>query len=213
MTVLKLTADEVLATTRAVRKRLDFDRDVDRSLIQECLDIALQAPSGSNRQPWHFIVIGDEQTKRKVSALYAKAFAVYAQTPTQGGQQSTADRSELVRSSAQYLADNMHRSPYLLIPVVQGRAEKLTTTVSQAGFWGSAAPALWSFMLAARARGLGTAWTTLHLGYERETAEILGIPYDQYTQVALTPIAHTIGLDFKLAAREPSSQVTHWDQW
>lgn len=107
----------------------------------------------------------------------------------------------------------MHLAPYLLIPVARGRAETLTSSEDQAAFWGSATPALWSFMLAARARGLGTAWTTLHLVYEREVAEILGIPYEEYTQVALTPVAFTIGTDFKPAVREPLESILHWDHW
>ena len=210
---MNLSPDEVLTTTRAVRKRLDYDRPVDPELIKQCLTIALQAPSGSNRQGWQFVVIGDPDVRARVSALYRESFAVYAATPGAGGSPTTEQRRDDVRSSAQYLADTMHRAPYLLIPVAEGRAERLSRTEQQAAFWGSVTPALWSFMLAARARGLGTAWTTLHLVYEKEVADILGIPYERYTQIALTPIAHTIGTDFKPAAREPLESVTHWDHW
>lgn len=208
-----LTTDEVLTTTRAVRKRLDYDRPVDPELINECLTIALQAPTGSNRQGWQFVVLGDPGVRLEVSALYRKSFMAYAASPAPPGTATTEQRQQHVRSSAQYLADTMHRAPYLLIPVAEGRADRMTKTVQQAGFWGSVTPALWSFMLAARVRGLGTAWTTLHLTYEREVAEIIGIPYERYTQVALTPIAHTLGTDFKAAAREPVETVTHWDRW
>lgn len=184
---MNLTPDEVLTTTRAVRKRLDYDRPVEPELIKECLTIALQAPSGSNRQAWQFVVIGDPSVREQVAARYRASFEVYAAMPSALGTDTTEQRREHVRSSAQYLADTMHRAPYLLIPVAEGRAERLTKTVQQAGFWGSATPALWSFMLAARARGLGTAWTTLHLAYEKEVADIIGIPYERYTQIALTP--------------------------
>lgn len=210
---MTLTPDEVLTTTRAVRKRLDYERPVDPQLIKECLTIAMQAPTGSNRQNWHFVVVGDPSLKEQVAGLYRRSFEPYAATTAPQGTATTEQRREQVLSSAQHLADTMHRAPYLLIPVARGRAERLTRVEEQAGFWGSATPALWSFMLAARARGLGTAWTTLHLVYEREVAEVLGIPYEKYTQIALTPIAYTIGSDFKPAAREPLESITHWDHW
>jgi len=181
MSTLDLTPDEVLTTTRAVRKRLDYDRPVDPGLIKECLAIALQAPSGSNRQNWQFVVIGDPAVRKQVAGYYRASWEQYAKSPPAGGSATTQQRQDLVRSSGQHLADTMDRAPYLLIPVAKGRAESLTTAEAQAAFWGSATPALWSFMLAARARGLGTTWTTLHLAYEKEVAEILGIPYAQYT--------------------------------
>lgn len=210
---MNLTPDEVLTTTRAVRKRLDYDCPVDPQLIKDCLTIALQAPTGSNRQNWHFVVLADPAVREQVVAHYRASWEEYAAAPPTGGSATTEQRKDKVRSSGQYLADTMHRAPYLLIPVAKGRAELMTKTEDQAAFWGSATPALWSFMLAARARGLGTAWTTLHLVYEKEVAEIIGIPYERYTQIALTPIAHTIGTDFKPAAREPLDSVTHWDHW
>jgi len=213
MSELNLSPDEVLTTTRAVRKRLDYDRPVNPELIKQCLAIAQQAPSGSNRQGWQFIVIGDPAVREQVADRYRSSWEAYAKSAPAGGTPTTVERRHKVRSSGQYLADTMHRAPYLLIPVARGRAELLTKSEEQAAFWGSATPALWSFMLAARARGLGTAWTTLHLVYEREVAEILGIPYEDYTQVALTPVAYTIGTEFKQAVREPQESVTHWDHW
>lgn len=213
MSAPELTPDELLTTTRAVRKRLDYDRPVDPELIKECLTIAQQAPTGSNRQNWQFVVIGDPALRQQVSAHYRASWEAYAASAPAGGTATTEQRQHKVRSSGQHLADTMHLAPYLLIPVARGRAEELTKSEDQAAFWGSATPALWSFMLAARARGLGTAWTTLHLVYEREVAEILGIPYEKFTQVALTPIAHTIGTDFKPAVREPLESILHWDHW
>jgi len=210
---MDLTADEVLTTTRAVRRRLDYDRPVDPGLITECLTIALQAPTGSNRQNWQFVVIGDPILREQVAEHYRASWEAYAAPPPAGGAGTTQQRQDRVRSSGQYLADNMHRAPYLLIPVAKGRAERLTAVEEQAAFWGSATPALWSFMLAARARRLGTAWTTLHLVYEKEVAAILGIPYESYTQIGLTPVAHTIGTDFRPASREPLESILHWDHW
>jgi nitroreductase len=159
------------------------------------------------------VVLADPAVREQVAARYRASWEEYAAGPPAGGTATTEQRKDKVRSSGQYLADTMHRAPYLLIPVAKGRAEQMTRTEELAAFWGSATSALWSFMLAARARGLGTAWTTLHLVYEKEVAEMIGIPYEHYTQVALTPIAHTIGTDFKPAAREPLDSVTHWDHW
>jgi nitroreductase len=117
-----------------------------------------------------------------------------------------------MRASAQYLADHMHEAPVLVIPCIRGRTDGLPAA-SQAGVWGSIIPATWSFMLAARARGLGTAWTTLHLGGEREAAEVLGIPYDEVMQVAMIPVAYTRGTDFHPGPRRPLEEMVHWESW
>jgi len=212
---LNLTADEVLATTRAVRKRLDFDRPVERSVVEECLRLAIQAPTGSNRQGWHFVLVAEPDTKARLAELYREQFeAFYA-----SGRSSVfpegdlrAERKPMVQESANYLAANFHRAPWILIPCSEGRTDGLPSA-SQAGWWGSIIPAVWSFMLAARERGLGTAWTTMHLAREREAAEILDIPYDKISQVAMVPVAYTIGTQFKPAPRLPLDQVAHWDRW
>jgi nitroreductase len=217
MAMLPLSPDELLTTTRAVRRRLDFDRPVERSLIEECLRIALQAPTGSNRQGWHFVVVTDRAKRAAIADLYRKSWAVYLTLPTAAPNLHFDDPAReavqrRVGDSAQYLADNLERVPVFLIPCFPGRVDGQPASV-QAGAWGSILPAVWSFMLAARARGLGTAWTTLHLRHEREAAEILGIPYDQFTQAALIPVAHTRGSDFKPAHREPLASALHWDAW
>lgn len=212
---LNLSADEVLATTRAVRKRLDFDRPVDRSVIEECLQLAIQAPTGSNRQAWHFVLVGDAERKARLADLYRACFeefytagrsAVYPEGDVR------AERRPKVQESANHLTDNFHRAPWILIPCQEGRRDGVPSA-AQAGWWGSIVPAVWSFMLAARERGMGTAWTTMHLAREREAADILGIPYDSVAQVAMIPVAYTIGTDFKPAPRLPLEQVVHWDQW
>jgi nitroreductase len=215
---LVLRPDEVLTTTRAVRRRLDFDRPVSREVVEECLEIAVQAPSGSNKQPWNFLVVGDQDTRNEIARFYRLSFEDYRTSPTNASQLFTHDPTrhrtqERVFSSAEYLAANLHRCPYLLIPVINGRCEELQSARQQAGFWGQIIPATWSFMLAARARGLGTAWTTMHLRYEAEIADILGIPFESFTQAALTPIAYTKGTDFRPASRRPLAEVVHWDRW
>src|SRR5262245_58892796 len=212
-----LSPDDLLKTTRAVRRRLDFYRPVERAVIEECLQIALQAPSGSNRQRWHFVVVTDQAKRAALADLYRKAWAVYLTSPTaatnlhyENPVREAVQRR--VGDSAQYLADHLERVPAFLIPCFPGLVDGQPSRV-QAGTWGSLLPAVWSFMLAARARGLGTAWTTLHLLHEREAAAVLGIPYDEITQAALIPIAYTLGTDFKPAHRQPLDECLHWDSW
>jgi nitroreductase len=212
---LNLSADEVLTTTRSVRKRLDFDRPVERSVIEECIDIAIQAPTGSNVQGWQWVVIEDPELKKAVCDYYGRNFDDYANQP--GRQFSAGDvraeRSDKVRDSATYLREHFHRSPFLVIPCFAGRMGEGISSAAQAGAWGSIAPAVWSFMLALRERGLGSAWTTLHLPNEKEVAELIGIPFDRYTQAGLFPVAYTKGTDFKRASRIPAAELIHWDRW
>lgn len=212
---LNLSAEEVLTTTRSVRKRLDFEKPVDRTTVLECIDMALQAPTGSNSQGWQWMVIEDDAKKKAVADLYAKNFNWYTQQPGREYPEgdTRAERQELVRSSADYLSENFHRAPYLVIPLIEGRLDKGVDSFGQASAWGSILPAVWSFMLALRSKGLGSAWTTLHLPDEKAAAEILNIPFDQYTQAGLFPVAYTKGTDFKVAKRLPAAELTHWDSF
>ncbi len=213
---LNLTADEVLTSTRSVRKRLDFDRPVEREIVEEALEIALQAPTGSNRQGWHWVVVEDAAKKAAVAKVYQTNFEQYRSMP--GAEYAPGDtrgeRMDLIRDSAGYLSDNFHRVPLMLIPCLWGRLDN-ASVVAGAGAWGSLLPAVWSFMLALRERAMGSAWTTIHLmnDGEREVADILGIPFDNVSQGGLFPIAYTIGTDFKPAKREPLANVLHWDEW
>lgn len=210
------TVDRLLTTTRSVRKRLDFTRPVERAVVERCIEIAMQAPTASNRQNWHFVVIADPARRAEVGRLYRQSFALYAQALPAAGTRSHANdtlrrQNQRVRDSAQYLADHMGEAPLLVIPCIEGRAEN-DGPMAQAGLYGSILPAAWSFMLALRARGIGSAWTTLHLRYEREVAALLGIP-DRVTQAALLPVAWFTGDDFKPAQRLPATERTHWDGW
>jgi len=219
MSQLNLSPDDLLTTTRSVRKRLDFSRPVEPELIRECLELAVQAPTGGNRQTWRFIVVTDAQKRQAIGDIYRRGFAFYLQQTLADATAAniTLTREQKVtllkiRSSSQYLADHMYEVPLIILPCIQGRVEGLPT-IAQAGIWGSILPAVWSFMLAARVRGLGTCWTTVHLAYEQEAAEVIGIPYDKITQAALIPVAHTLGTDFKPAARVPLDSIVHWDKW
>ena len=213
---LNLSADEVLSTTRAVRKRLDLTRPVPRKLIEECVDLATQAPTGRNRQRWHFLVVTDPAQRQAVADIFRRAL------PLAVGQPLTerdiwrmnyhARSTEQVFDSLRYLADNIHRVPAFVIPAVEGRTDHASVAV-QSGAWGSILPAVWSFMLAARERGLGTVWTTAQGPLEHELAQVLGVPYDEIMLAAFIPLAFTIGTTFRPAKRVPREQVLHWNKW
>ncbi|WP_067652399.1 nitroreductase family protein [Nocardia harenae] len=214
---LELSPDELLTTTRAVRKRLDLDRAVPLEVVRECLELAVQAPSGSNRQGWHWVVVTDPAKRRALGELYRRGFEAYRADPGYLGSKVSGDPEvdaarRRVASSAEYLAEKMGEVPVLLVPCLSGRVDNAPSAAS-ASYWGSLFPAVWNFCLAARSRGLGTTWTTLHLGYEREAAEVLGIPYEKVSQGALLPVAYTRGTDFKPAARTDLDAIVHVDSW
>ena len=215
---LGLTADEVLTTTRAVRKRLDFTRPVPRDLIAECVKIATQAPSGRNRQRWDMIVIDEPALRERVADIWRRGLV--APAPGSGNKPEVSrmsmrdSRWSRIAASLDHLATHLQDSPALLIPCVRVTSrDELTTVRGQAGAWGSVLPALWSFMLAARERGLGTAWTTSHLEYEAEMAGLLGLDFESVVQCALTPIAFTRGTSFRPASRANHEDFIHWNQW
>ena len=217
MTTLGLTADQLLSTTRAVRKRLDFDRPVSKELIEECLEFTVQAPTGSNQQGWRFLVVTDDDKKAALADLYRKGWDMYtggasvndAPTPSS----DPAKQQLRVVKSASYLAENFHRVPAMVLPCLPGRMDDGSSMMS-ASMLGSIIPSAWSFMLAARERSLGTCWTTIHLLFEEQAAEILEIPYAEVTQVALITVGHTLGTDFKPASRPGgAAAVTSWNTW
>ncbi|MBU3065877.1 nitroreductase family protein [Nocardia sp. NEAU-G5] len=212
--VLNLSADEVLSTTRSVRKRLDLERPVPREVLLECLELALQAPTGSNSQGWQWVFVEDAERKRALADIYRTNATPYLDAPKPAFGDERDLRRPHVFDSARYLNDHLHEVPVVLIPCLEGRVDN-TPGVSSAGFWGSLLPAVWSFMLALRSRGLGSAWTTLHLvgGGERQAADLLGIPFDQYSQGGLFPIGYTKGTNFRQAKRLPADQLTHWNTW
>jgi nitroreductase len=208
---LKLTPDELLSTTRAVRKRLDLERPVEREVLEDCLRLAQQAPAASNRQHWHFIVVTDADKRAQLGELYRKG-AELSYSGRFAGIRSADPQTRRLLESAKYLVDHIHEVPVHVVPAIEGRPAD-PSPKAQAGMWGTILPAAWSFMLACRSRGLGTAWTTFHLAYEQEAAEILGIPFDEISQAALIPVAYTIGTEFKPAPRAPLETMVHWEGW
>jgi nitroreductase len=199
--------DHVLTTTRAVRKRLDLSRPVPRGVVLDCLRLAIQAPTGGNSQGWRWLVIDDAQKRAEIAALYKKRADPYLD-----GYRTLSDKANPVLDSSQYLTDHLHEVPVFVIPCILGRLPESASNEEAAGFYGSILPGVWNFQLALRSRGLGSVFTTLHLAYEREAGEILGIP-ETVTQAALIPVAYTVGTDFKPAARRPVDQITYWNGW
>ena len=219
MTLLDMTPDAVLTTTRAVRKRLDLTRPVPDDVIRECVAAAMQAPSGSNMPTMRFVVIRDPEIKAAVGEIYRQCYAMYKSMDgvyigsIDKGSTEANDQQQRSASSADYLGEHMGEVPALVIGCTEsGRLDGAPAMMSASSL-GNILPAMWSFMLAARARGLGTAWTTVHLMMEQQVAEIVGIPFDTVQQVCLSPLAYTIGTDFKPAARPEPDAIIRWDRW
>lgn len=219
MALLDLNPDELLSTTRAVRKRLDFDRPVEQDVIRDCVRLAMQSPSGSNSMTMQFVVVLDAEKRAAIGEVYRQCYemykgmdGVYAGSITRDTAEEQAQQDR-VTSSADYLGEHMGEAPALVIACsAAGRVDGQPGLVAASGM-GNVLPAMWSFMLAARARGLGTAWTTVALMMEQQVADIVGIPYDEVQQVCLSPLAYTKGTDFKPAMRPDPDTIIHWDTW
>jgi nitroreductase len=216
--MLDLTPDQLLTTTRAVRKRLDFDRPVSDELVLECVAAAMQAPSGSNVLTMQFVVVRDAAKRAAIGEVYRQCFAmykgmdgVYAGSIVKPTDEENAQQQR-VATSADYLGEHMGDAPVLVIPCTGPRLDNVPGLMSASAL-ANVLPATWSFMLAARARGLGTAWTTVHLMMEQQVADIVGIPFAEVQQVCLTPLAYTQGTDFKPAKRPDPASIVHWDTW
>jgi nitroreductase len=203
--------DRLLTTTRAVRKRLDLERPVERQVVLDCLRVATQAPSGGNTQPWRWLVVDDPEVRAGLADIYRTGYGPYIEMQKAAVVAAGGDENNAILRSSDYLAEHLHEVPVHVIPCLLSRLPERPTTADTAGFYGSILPAVWSFMLALRSRGLGSAYTTLHLQHEREAAELLGVP-DTVTMVALLPVAHVSG-DFRPADRKPIENVTYWNAW
>jgi nitroreductase len=205
------SVDHLLTTTRAVRKRIDLSRPVEPEVVEECLGLAVQAPSGGNGQRWRWMVVGDPGKKRVIADYYARSFERYI-APKRAALRPDDAPSRRMLESASYLADHLHEMPLIVIPCTLDQLPADANAEQRASLYGGIFPAIWSFQLALRSRGLGSALTTLHLDYEREVGEALGIPAT-VTQVALLPVGYHVGNDFRPAPRRPVTEVTYWDNW
>jgi len=199
--------DRLLSTTRSVRKRLDLERPVPPEVITECLRLAVQAPTAINGQSWRWLVVTDAAKRSQIARLYNDTARAHLEAAVEAAPDRKTRR---VYESSLHLCAVLDRVPVHVIPCIEGRVHEKP---NPAAFYGSVLPAAWSFMLALRSRGLGSAWTTGHLYKEKEVAEVLDIPFDEVTQVALLPVAYTIGTDFKPGTRLPVEGITYWDTW
>jgi nitroreductase len=221
MALLSLTPDQLLSTTRAVRKRLDFDRPVPDDLIRDCVALAMQSPSGSNNMTMQFVVVTDPDKRRAVGEIYKQCYTMYQQMDgvyirsIDKGDDSGNAQQQRSADSADFLGEHMGDAPALVIACTVGMRTEATAGMGMmvSSMMGNILPAMWSFMLAARARGLGTSWTTVHLMMEQQVADILGIPFDSVQQVCLSPLAFTKGTDFKAANRPEPDSIIHWNGW
>jgi nitroreductase len=202
------TVDELLSTTRSVRKRLDLTRPVGRDVILECIQLAMQAPTASNTQNWRWLVITDADKRAAIAEIYRSIGAQYL---AYAADNATDAQTQRVYQSAMSLTETLAEVPVHVIPCLTERIDTAEPGIAAAA-WASIIPAGWSFLLALRSRGLGSVWTTMHLFKEKEVAELLGIP-PTVTQAALFPVAYTIGTDFRPAKRPPAETITYWDAW
>jgi nitroreductase len=218
MALLPLSPDDLLSTTRAVRKRLDFDRPVEDQVIRECVDMAMQSPSGSNNMTMQFVVVRDEAKRKALGEIYRQCYGIYSSMDgiyirsIDKGEADANAQQQRSADSADFLGEHMGDAPAIVIPCTFGRNDNAPAMMS-ASIGANVMPAMWSFMLAARARGLGTCWTTVHLMMEQAAADVLGIPFDQVQQICMSPLAYTKGTDFKPAVRPPADTIIHWDGW
>jgi nitroreductase len=215
---LPLSAEELLMTTRGVRKRLDFERPVGKEVLRECVKTALQAPSGSNRWAMQFVIVTDAAKRKEIGDAYRDCYAtyksldgVYIGSLDKGDAERNAQQARTTES-ADYLGEHFGEAPAIVAACAPGRAED-GPAIRKTTLLGSVMPGMWSFMLAARLRGLGTAWTTVGLFDEERTCAALGIPHDEVTVAAITPVAYTKGTDFKPAMRPDPDEVIHWEGW
>ena len=202
------SVDELLTTTRSVRKRLDLTRPVGRDVILECIRLAMQAPTASNTQDWRWLVITDADKRAAIADIYRSIGAEYL---AYAAKEVSDPQTQRVYESAFALTDTLAQVPVHVIPCLDNPIDN-SNLLTAASAWASIIPAGWSFLLALRSRGLGSVWTTMHLAKEQEVAELLGIP-ETATQAALFPVAYTLGTDFKPAARPPAESITYWDSW
>jgi nitroreductase len=204
--------DKLLSTTRAVRKRLDLTRPVPHDLIEDCIRVACQAPAGGNVQRWRWLVIDDPAKKAALADLYRRGYEPYMEAQQVAVKDVGRTDANAIMDSSDHLAQVLADVPVHVIPCALGVPDAKSSQGALSGWYGSLLPAVWSFMLAARSRGLGTAWTTLHLGFEAEAAELLGIP-STVSQLALIPVAFYTGDDFKPGSRQPVEKVTYYNGW
>lgn len=202
--------DRLLSTTRAVRRRLDLERPVEREVVLDCVRLSQQAPTASNAQKWRWMVVLDAEKRRAIAEIYGQAKPFLSQARAEIDKHDA--QTHRVYDSAEWLVDHLHEVPCIVIPCIEGRLPAGSPNGTAAAVYGSIFPAMWSFQLALRSRGLGSALTTVHLFFEKQVADLLGMPED-VMQVALLPVGYTKGTEFKVAKRPAPATITSFDSW
>lgn len=214
--------DEVLTTTRAVRRRLDLARPVPHGLVEECIAIAQQAPIAENAEVCRFVVVDEPAVRAEMAGVYRRAVQEFVLEPLRRRSEERKSRGEPSRelpprmqrimASAYHLVEHLHEVPVLILAGSVDRAPREPLDAHASGFWGSVYPTVWSLQLALRSRGLGSSLTCIHLHLADEMAKVLSLP-ETFHQAALLPVAYTVGLDFKPAPRLPLEEVVRWNGW
>jgi nitroreductase len=216
--------DQLLSTTRAVRHRMDFERSVERRVVEDCLRLAQQAPMGSNLEDWRIVCIDDHDLKQKLSDLYTDVWYETVEGPLERGEAATvtrlapstrpdevsAHRQQRILKAVKYLVDHLVEVPVLVVLCSTKPLPERPVGGTASGYYGSIFPFAWSFNLALRSRGLGSVMATAIAHKATKVKEVLGLPSD-WLPITLLPVAYTKGLDFKPAARAPLSQVAFWN--
>jgi len=200
--------DRLLSTTRAVRRRLDYERPVKRETVLDCIRLSQQAPTGTNAQHWRWLVLDDPDQRRAIGEIYARGIPLLDASARNAANKQTAR----VYGDARDFAARLGEVPMLVIPCLEGRLAKDAPLVESTTYFASIYPAVWSFQLALRSRGLGSLLTTMHLAFEEESRAVLGLPQD-VVQMAMIPVAYTVGTDFKPTRRPPPESITHFNTW
>lgn len=214
--------DRLLTTTKAVRRRLDLQRPVDRGTVLECIRLASYAPNASNAQEWHWVVVDDPEQRARVGEQYRRCTVDVVSRMLAVKEAAGDEPGARISRSIIYLAEHMAEVPVIVIPCYDVEAgsrrygrligpDRPTWTM-EPGMYASIYPAVWSFLLALRSRGLGSTLTTAHQSDQPAMAEILGIP-DTWEQVALLPVAHTTGGDFTPSRRAPVEETIVWNSY
>jgi len=214
--------DRLLTTTKAVRRRLDLTRPVARDVVVECIRLASYAPNASNAQEWHWVVVDDPEQRARVGEQYRKTTAPVVSQMLARKELDGDEAGARISRSILYLAERMADVPVIVIPCYDIAAaatryghligQHAVPTSMEPGMFASIYPAVWSFLLALRSRGLGSVLTTAHQSDQPAMAEILGIPATWF-QTALLPVAYTTGGGFVPSPRSPVDDSIVWNRF
>ena len=197
---------EALYTTRAMR-RVKAD-PIPVEVQKKILDAAIRAPSGGNSQTWSFLLVDDPEIKAQLGPIYRECMSTLWATiykeriETANATPDDPESVEMlkIQRSAQHLADHFEAYPLLLFSFTQFDQ-------------GSICPATWSAMLAARAEGVGSAWTSVFLFQLDRVLDILGVPKDQGWQFSsCVTFGYPTGR-WGVAARRPAHEVAFRNRW